>query len=302
MTFKARKITVSFILAPVRDSAGNPTSQPTFAGSDANKVTLEGLRIQTQIIKAGGASQGEAHLRIYGMKLDLMNQLSLLGKTPVIISSGNIIEISAGDDDSVALVFRGYISQAYTDLGGAPEGVFVVDAYSLLYQAVQIIPPTSFKGTIPAATVMQQIAGQMNLPFTNNGVTTILTNPSYNGSAKTQAETCLKEASAEWNAAEDGTIAIWPKGSSRGGSITLVSKETGLIGYPYPSGQGLLGLRTLFNPAITYGGQIQVRSSIAPANGTWTLRAITHELASEMPGGEWFSSIVGSPPGYVPIT
>jgi hypothetical protein len=180
--------------------------------------------------------------------------------------------------------------------------VFVVDAYSLLYQAAQIVPATSFKGTIPAATVMQQIAGQMNMPFTNNGVTSILTNPAYTGSAKVQAEACLKEAGASWNAGDDGTIVIWPKGGTRGGSIPLISKNSGLIGYPYPSGQGLIGLKTLFNPAISFGGQIQVDTSILPAKGTYNVVAITHELASEMPGGEWFSSIVGSPPGYTPVT
>jgi hypothetical protein len=39
------------------------------------------------------------------------------------------------------------------------------------------------------------------------------------------------------------------------------------VAYPYPSGQGLLGVKTAFNPQINFGAQVEVKSSIKPANG-----------------------------------
>lgn len=300
MAFTKKLVVVKFTLSPITDVAGGATTQPTFAGSDANSVTLEGYRTAAIIRKAGGASQGEAQLRVYGMSLDLMNQLSTLGRTPIIIGR-NEIEISAGDSESgVALVFRGTINQAYTDLGGAPEGIFIVDAYSMLYQAVQSIPPTSFNGSVSAASMLQGLATQMGMTFENNGVDVILPTPYYSGSAKTQAEAIVHDAGIEWNACDNGILAIWPRGGSRGGSVPLISPDTGMVGYPFPSGEGLIGVRTVFNPQINFGAQVQIQSSVKPACGNWRVVSLTHEISSELPGGDWFSTVIGSPPNYVP--
>lgn len=300
MNFTKKKISVTITLSPTTDAAGNATAQPRFAGSDANVVTLTGYRTLAHIVKAGGASQGEAHVSIFGMSLSLMNQLSTLGRTPVIIGR-NEIAISAGDDENgMTLIFRGTISQAYTDLGGAPEGRFDISAYSLLYQSVQSIPPTSVPGNIDVALVLQGLATQMGLAgFENNGVSVILSKPYFAGSAKTQAEAAVNEAKIEWNACDLGILAIWPRGGSRAGPIPLISPKTGMVGYPYPSGGGLLGLKTIFNLGVSFGGRIKVESSITPANGVWTVCTLEHDLESEQPGGQWFTRISGTPPNYL---
>lgn len=301
MAFTRKMVSVKFSLSPVTDAAGNATAQPTFAGSDANEVTLSGMRISANIHKAGGASQGEAQLRIYGMSLTLMNQLSTLGRTPVIIGK-NEIAISAGDEETgESLIFRGTIAQAYTDLGGAPDGVFQVSAYSLLYQAVQSIPPTSFQGGVNVVLILQNLATQMGMSFENNGVNVRLSNPYFEGSAKSQAEAAVQAAGIEWNACDNGILAIWPKGGSRGGVVPLISPATGMVGYPYPSGQGLLGVKTAFNPNINFGAKIEVDSIIEPAKGLWTICSVEHNVESEMPGGQWYTSVLGTPPGYLVV-
>lgn len=301
MALTRKAIEVTFKLSPVTDAAGSTTAQPVFAGSNANEVTLRGLRISCNIHKAGGASQGEAQVKLYGMSLTLMNQLSTLGRTPVIIGK-NEISISAGDDaNGLALIFKGTIAQAYTDLGGAPEGIFQVSAYSLLYQAVQSLPPTSFKGGVGVALVLQNLATQMGMSFENNGVVTQLSNPYFEGSAKSQAEAAVRAAGIEWNACDNGILAIWPKGGSRGGSVPLISAATGMVGYPYPSGQGLLGVKTAFNPDINFGAKVEVDSIIKPAVGLWTVCSVDHDIEAEFPGGQWFSSVLGTPPGYLVV-
>jgi hypothetical protein len=297
MSFTQKRIDVTFTLAPVTDAAGKVTAQPTFAGSDTNSVTLTGFRTSVQITKAGGASQGEAQLRVYGMSLSLMNQLSTLGQTPVKIGK-NEIAISAGDDNGVAVVFKGTISQAYTDLGGAPEGMFQVSAFAGLFESMLTIPPSCFRGPVSAALILQGLATQMGVSaFENNGVNVMLPETSLNGSALTQVKAVVKAANIEW-ILDGGTLAIWPKGGFRAGAVPLISPENGMVGYPFPSGQGLLGLKTLFNPQINFGAQVDVKSSITPANGRWTVVRIEHEIEAEMPGGQWFTTILGTPPGY----
>lgn len=275
-------------------------SNNTFAGtSGQNTVTLNNYRTSASITKAGGNSQGELQIRIYGLDLQLMNQLSTLGRTPIFIDSGNKISVSAGDSiNGISEIFVGTIIQAQIDLSSAPDAILVMTAYTGAYEAVQAIPPTSFKGSADAANIMAGLATQAHLLFEPNGVSVILNNSYYSGSARSQMEDCAKEAHINW-IIDNGTLAIWTKDGSRGGVIPLISKDTGLIGYPFPSGQGLLGLRTEFNPQISFGADIQVESIITAANGKWTVNHIEHEIESQLPGGHWMTTLQCTPPGYM---
>ena len=287
MAFTKKKISVTFTL----DSG-------SFAGSTANTVTLDGYRVSAHITEAGWPSQDECQLRIYGMGLSLMNQLSLMGKTPVFIGR-NTVSVAAGDDvNGMGLVYIGTVTAAHTDLSGAPDAIFHVVAHAGAYQAVQAIPPSSFKGSADAAVILSGLAKHMGLNFENNGVSVMLANPYFYGSARSQVDACARAANIECIISKQ-TLAIWPKSGSRGGVIPLISPETGLVGYPFPSGQSLLGLRTLFNPAISFGAKIQVQSSITPACGTWTVCHIDHDLESETPNGAWFTTLTATPPGYL---
>lgn len=305
MAFTKKIINVSFTLAPAVDAKGNITSQPTFAGGNNNKVDLTGYRVVANIVKGGGiSSQGTLTLRVYGMSLSLMNQLSTLGKTPIYVLGPqmNQISITAGDETGTSLVFQGAISQAYTDLSGAPEAAFNISAFSLLYQAVQTIAPTSYKSPVDVATVLQSLAQQMSLKFENNGVSVILPTVYLHGSALNQCTDAIQMANIEWNQGDNGILAIWPKGGARAGNVPLISPANGtLVGYPYPSGGGLLGLKTVFNPDLVFGTKIQVETSITPAVGIWTICSLVHDIESEVFGGQWFTTLVGTPPGYLTV-
>ena len=72
-----------------------------------------------------------------------------------------------------------------------------------------------------------------------------------------------------------------------------------MVGYPSVGVKNSIRLRTLFNPAIAFLSQIKVESVIGPANGTWTVNMLSHELESETPGGAWFTDLEALPPGLV---
>jgi hypothetical protein len=289
MSFIERSISATITLA-----------NGSFSGtSEQNTVTLTDYRMSASILKAGGDSQGELNIRIYGLGLSLMNKLSTLGKTPVIIDTRNKISIAAGDSiNGISVVFVGNIYQAYTDLNGAPDAIFHICAYAGLGESIQTAPPSSFSGATNVATVLSGLATQAGLLFENNGVSVILNTPYFPGSVRSQIQACCNHANINW-IIDNGKLAIWPQQGSRNGSIPLISPQTGMIGYPFPSGQGLLGLKTIFNPQITFGGQIQVQSSIAPAVGKWTICHVEHDIECQFPGGNWLTTLQGTPPGYL---
>ena len=297
--------TQKLITATIQINSGNAltpgTAPASFAGKGgANTVTLSGYRISAKIVKAGGNSQEEAAVRIYGLGLSLMNQLSTLGKTTVVLTN-NLITLAAGDSSTgLSTIFAGNIASAVINLSDPPNGILEITAYAGRYQALQTVAPSSYQSAADAAVIMSGLATQGGLTFEKNGVSVMLRNPYFPGSLRSQMQACAEAANINW-IIDDGKLAIWPKTGYRDGPVPLISPQTGLIGYPYPSGQDLLGLTTQFNPQLTFGGRINVQSSITPACGIWTICHLEHEIETMVIGGKWESKITGSPPGYLAI-
>ena len=195
-------------------------------------------------------------------------------------------------------MFQGTVYDAYIDFSGSPDVPFVIVANGGGIESIKPVPPTSFAGSVDAATVMQTIASLMGVQFENNGVAVQLSNPYYSGTAWTQVETCAFAAKIEWTL-DDGVLAIWPPGGTRGGSIPEITPQDGLRLYPTYNSLGV-SFSALFNPAVHFGGRVKLVSSLTPACGTWYVYGLTYNLASIVPDGPWFMTVHGSRiPGIV---
>ena len=290
MSFLERKIGLQFQLGT-----------GSFGASGFNTVDVpDGLRISAQITKAGGVSMTDLQLRVYGLSLDLMNTLSTLGK-PLTDGRNNTVTVTAGDADiGMSTVFVGTIFQAWADMQAAPEGAFVVEAHTGLLDALRPLAPTSIKGYADAAFLISGLAQQMGYTFENSGVSVKLSNPYLHGTGRDQILQ-LAEAAHINVLFDDTNIAIWPKGGQRNKSAVLISPDTGLVGYPAWTANGLV-LMTEFNPSITFGAPVQVQSSITPACGSWTVFKVEHDLETQTPGGKWFTRLEATVLGHTAIS
>jgi hypothetical protein len=290
MSFTRKKINLTFKLG--RDTNG---VRYTFTEGNYDQVSVTGLRIQATIANAGPPSMGEASVIVHGLTPSLMNQLSTVRR----LNNGQVttrfyqMVIEAGDDIAgMSTIFQGQVSLAAVDMSGAPDSSLHITAHAGLFEAVKTAAPMSFPGVADVATIMQSLAVQNGYTFENNGVTVKLSKPYFHGSPKQQMEDCATAADINWTL-DTGTLAIWPKGGSRGGAIPLISPGTGMIGYPSNYDVGIV-VRTLFNPQIGFGKKCQVQSGLPFANGTFVMFGIAHDLESETPNGKWESSFTGS--------
>jgi len=277
MTYLVREIDVKFRLG-----TGN------FGETGANTVEITGLRVSCTIQKNGGVSLSRLAMKVYGLSLSTMNQLSTLGK-PLIDGRNNLVSITAGDANGKAVVFQGVIYEAWVDPNGAPEVAFIVNAYTGLLDALRPLPASSFQGPVDAATIVSGLAQQMGYSFENTGVTVRLSPSYYSGTGKQQLDAVARDG--DFNCFIDdvlNAVAIWPRDGQRGGQVPLISVETGLVGFPTHTENGIM-VTSLFNPAIVFGRAIEVQSVLTPAVGQWTVFAVTHELESQQPGGPWFT-------------
>lgn len=281
MAFAKRIIKLRFSLAQGELSSGSDT------------VDFDGLRCSVNIVKVGKGF-ARAEVQVWGMSLDLMNKLTVLNKVRYEQQRFNTLVISAGDEDSgVSTCFGGIIREAWADGREMPDVMFHVSADSALYETLKPIPPTSYKGSVDAATVLAGLTLQMGdgWSFENSGVTAQIDNPYLPGSLKSQIIAICDAANCEhYFDGANKILAVWPKGASRDGAEVLLSKDTGLVAYPAFTQSGIKAT-TLYNPSLDFGRKVKVESGFKSANGSWRVSDLAHRLESGVPGGQWFTDI-----------
>lgn len=280
MSFSRKQITVSITLG-----------LGAFGSDGSNTVTLTGHRAVVNITNAGGDSMGALQLRMYGLPEGVVNQLTTIGPINTEIRDKNFVTILAGDNlGGMSEVFVGTIDQAWGDYQSAPDVSFNVTGFAGLIDAVKPVSPSSFKGPIDVATIMQSLANTMGVGFEGNGVHAMLSNPYLPGTAWQQVQEAARAADIRF-ALDRGVLSIWPKSAARNGGIPVVSPGTGMVGYPAFSSNGM-SLNMQFNPNVQIGGRVRVEgSSVGMANGLWNISSIAHNIESERPNGAWFTQI-----------
>lgn len=300
-SFTRRRIELAIKLA-----VDSKTNQPVkFSESGTDTVKVSGLRTSVRVRNSGAPAGSTASVDVYGLTPSLMNQLSTLGMFLNMVPK-NTITISAGDDDGgMSVVFVGTITLAYGDYNAAPNVPFHMEANSGLIDGVAPAVASSFTGSTAVADIMAGFARQMGLTFENNGVDLKLSNPYFAGNIRTQMRACAEHAGINAEIVDGGkTLAIWPKGGARDGAeVPVLSKDTGMIGYPAYTNQGII-VRTLFNPRITFGGKVKVSTSVKAISdvGEWAVNQLNLELDAEVPKGKWEMMISAyNPKGPKPL-
>ena len=299
ISFTQKLIEIDVALDPNPQTNAAPFFTSDVSSSpNANTVTLSGTRTSVRVQYAGQPKGSTAQVSVYGLTPSLMNQLSTLGLVFSIVPH-NTITIRVGDLTSgLSTVFTGTIWSATADFNKAPEVPFVFECIAGLYNQVVPATPVTFPKPFNVVNAMQQFAQQMGFGFENDGIpTTSMLPPSYYpGTVADQWKKMRDDAQIEADLfpglATGQVLAIWPKGGSRTTlGVPLVSPTTGMIGYPSYSQVGLT-VKTIYNPGISLGGQIQIQSSLPKATGTWVVLKVDHALDSLVPDGLWESTFM----------
>jgi hypothetical protein len=268
-------------------------------GQSSNTITLQGLRASVYIDNAGGAMMGTLRAQVFGVTASDMNRLtSTLWDALVVSPAGssfafNTIQVFAIDGTQQTLVYNGDILNCWGVYTSMPNTYLYIEALIGYSALVQPVDPLSIAADTDVGTVMKGIAGQMGYQFENNGVNTTVAKGSYWGNTLMEQARALMQAYRFWmylDSTSPNTIAIAPYGSARNVAAPLISPQTGMEGYPVFNSTGV-NFETLFNPALVFGGPIQMVSSIPKAKGTWIVVSMSHHLSSQMPGGPWKTTV-----------
>jgi hypothetical protein len=288
----------------VKLAANQGTGQPIkFAGTGSDAVTLSGFRTSVRIENSGAPAGSNARVTVWGLAKGMMDQLSTLGMVFNSIQR-NTVTVSAGDaENGLSPVFSGVASLAFGDYNKMPKPPFHFECQTGLIDSIVGAEASSFTGPTDVATIMAGLARQMNLGFENNGVTVQLPACYFPGTLMQQVKKCAQAAHINAERVDgDSKLAIWPIGGSRtslqGQNIPLISKDTGMIGYPSFAPNGYMIVNSLFIPQVAFGGTIQIKSSIPQANKAWVVQKLDLALDSLVPHGEWRMTMYCYPLGF----
>lgn len=260
----------------------------TFSGGGNTKI-IEGLATDVSVTKPGLPEKNSASVDIANIRLEDMEQMTFLAFQPL-QSNKNLLKIEAGElGKTLSVVFSGEITSAYADFTAAPSPRFKIEAISGGYGSKMGTAPVSVNGSAQAADLIAQFAGQVGYSFRNEGVSASVRNAVFNGSPIEKARAVAEEVGAEL-LIDDGSMILLPYDKTRQGSAVLITPETGLIGYPSFTSDGI-SFRCFYNPDLRQGGLVQVKSIVPKASGNWKITRLAHRLGVYGASDAWQTDV-----------
>lgn len=256
-------------------------------------VTLTNIRASAQFANnTSPMGATDCHVRIWGMTLDQMNQLSKAGLQYAY--RGNTMTVWA--DDGTAgefMVFTGPINTANPEFADMPDTRFYVYALSSYGLQMQPQTPTSYPGGVAAKQVFSDICQKFGLSYVDGGVTAVINRPYLWGTAWQQLQSLARAANCFifFNSINN-TVFGWPRNATTSPLTTspvLISPQTGQIGYP-EFAQTSVYVRCLYSQnlsACVPGTLVQIQSQLQAASGKFQVFSAQLNLSSRLPKGPW---------------
>lgn len=276
MTYKKRSLKFEFKLKEGKfDEQGNDT------------LTIDNIKAEVEIGAYGGVSGTNLEARVFGLSLDLMSSLSYKG-IQLNGAQQNMMKVWADGNP----IFFGSITNCFADMNQMPDAPLIISAFATGFDQSIATPPFSAKGSVDAAEIITSIAKSIGFTVVNSGVAYPLSNPYFDGNPIEQMIKVAKACGFNIDA-RLGVIFIWPQTGAVDDVKPLVSKETGLMGYPVFNNYGV-NFQSIFSSLFVLGRRIQLNTELKNASGVYTIVAAKHHLSTWTEGGPWTTIVQAS--------
>ena len=276
---------------------------PETAGSDVGlfefQKKLAGLNIRfgVQIYLQSGVSS-QATIDVYNLNRDDLEFLSTTVKT--LAQKQNLIQLYAGYDNNVQLLFSGQVFEATPQ--GYPDVVLKIRGLSdMKWQGVNLeLQKSDFKVIDLIDRAGKEMGYQVNIDSGLRGNNPLLNKEikdwSFTGSPMElleKVQDMVGGISADPQTVainiSNGQINVWSPSVQNQEKKLVISKKTGMIGLPRPTGTGC-SVTILMNNGITTGDLVSVKSErVKILSGDYYVMGITHE--GELRGRNWYSTL-----------
>lgn len=266
-------------------------AEGTFTNGE-NTVILPDVPMRVTVDKTGGTELPKMTAEISNLSLNLMQRLTVLSFRQL-QTYNNVLKVEAGEGGKTPdLVFQGEITSAVPDFNDDGTATFHIEAASGFYPLQMGTAPVSVDTDTTIEYLFKQFADEAGYTLENNGVTGSVSNCVFTGSPIQKARQLAKQTGVDL-LIDNNTLVILPsyEDSREGGTVPLLSKDSGLLGYPSFSNDGI-SARCLFIPQLQIGGLVKIESIVPKATGVWRVTKLSHTLEANMStGGEWSTDL-----------
>ena len=236
----------------------------------------------------GQQMDNSADITIFGLSTNLISQISTIGQIVKAQFNYNLntIRLYAGYDDNVPLVYTGQIIKAYADYNDVNRPLHLQCTTNMLMQ-LDNPSATNPEGQVSLDTMFANLAKLSGWGYTNNGVTGQISNPILTGSFVDQ----LKQLAGMTRTSllvKNNVLSVAPLNTAHSDQILLLSKDSGLIGYPTIDQLGIM-FKMYFNPIFKVGQYVQIQSYVPKASGQWYAYSTNTQISNNME--QWFTYV-----------
>lgn len=266
-----------------------------FSGS-GNTVIIENVPITVDITKQGGEDKNKATITVENLKLETVKQLTVLSFKRL-ETYNNVVQIEAGNKDTdLSTVFIGEVTSSIPEISDNGTLSLKMEVMAGYYPALIPSKPVSVQGVTTIDNLMSQFAKEAGYSYENKNITGSVSNCVFIGSPIAKARALAKQTNIDL-LIDDNKFTIQTFNAPKDGQIPLISKNTGMIGYPSFSSDGI-DVKCEFNNNLKVGGYFKLDTILPFASGEWQITKLTHRLEAYKPdSGTWETTVSGVLPG-----
>lgn len=256
-----------------------------------NVKTYRNLATTFRMQREGFPSLTRTTIEIHNLRLDDAERITTIG--PRLLQLGrNFVQVAAGDEDNVDDVFKGEIFEAYPIIEGADRYMLRIRAMEGIIPQITPEPVRTIEGRISGLTLLNEYAEKMGYSLYVDGVDdAFLEDVALSGSLMSKANQIATHMGVEI-ILENSVLYVKPRGRPLTVvPIVTVNSDTGIVGYPTPTSNGIAFVH-LFSNKFRQGGIVEIdRSLITKTIGRFSVYKVSAYLQSEGAGQNWLSAV-----------
>jgi len=239
--------------------------------------TYEGLEIVATGTKFANSNQNECELKITNLEKTTQDFILTetspfnLNRTPkfVIIEAGR-------KSYGTSVIFRGNIASSTPSQ--PPDIALTLKCLTGNFQKGNILSRYQ-PGSISLSKLSKQVADDLGLTLNFQASDKNISNYNFSGGALKQVDK-LGSSGAVNAYVDDGQLVVKDMNLPLNNTLTILDLDTGLIGIPEVTEQGVK-VKFLLDNKTTLGGSLRLKSKIYPAiNGDYIIYKLSFEIAS----------------------
>lgn len=282
MTYKMRKIGYEITL-----------QGGSFSDTDSSQNTLliNDVRSYVSLEINGGITGLTMDAQIYGLTVDQMARISGSGFKYTASQGAKIRVIVDG-----ATFFQGQIIWARPEYNQAPDIPLVISAMSNPEDMWKPITDTSIAGASNLKDILSALGGKVGVTVGDCNINQVFNNVALRGGFISQLnqlqqmldplDIFLDYDSQHISAYKQSSV------NSTDNQDILLSKETGMIGYPTFMEYGII-VNAIYNPDFKINRFVQVQSEVPNVSGEYKIvQGSRIELSSWVDNGPWMATLM----------